>query len=99
MRKLMGFDGGKFRERDVNATTTASESLNDIFFEVVDRYYAPFKDGVKRLARDAKTSPRTAQNWVDKQCTPRMDNFSTLVKSNRELRREVLRLLSEVEAQ
>ena len=47
--------------------------------DVLAREYGPLRNAAKLLARDADVSPRTAENWLQGKCAPRMDECIRLM--------------------
>ena len=44
--------------------------------------YAPARHAAKALARDAATSPRTAENWLNGHCAPSGESLLALMAAN-----------------
>jgi hypothetical protein len=76
-----------FRERvDMDAVT-----YNELVWGVLDRAYAPFKHAEKKLARDARATPKAARNWLDRLCAPNGESLLNLMRECNELRDEIIR--------
>jgi hypothetical protein len=65
--------------------------------DALSRAYGRLRHGAERLARDAESTPRAAENWLDGACTPNSEKLFNIMKRNAALRAELLALLSEAE--
>lgn len=72
-------------------TATYSETV----LTFLQRSYAPLRHAAKLLARDAKTSPRTAEKWLSGLNAPSGESLIELMASSQELADEVNRLVAE----
>lgn len=70
-------------------------AYSNAVLEVIQRQYAPLRHGHKLLARDAGTSPRTAENWLRGNNAPSGENLIALMAECEELAAEVNRLVAE----
>jgi hypothetical protein len=80
-----------FRGRSVALTATYS----DVVFDVLRREYAPLKHAAKLLARHARTTPRTAENWLAGTHAPNGDKLVYLMAECEALADELFKLVAE----
>jgi hypothetical protein len=64
-------------------------------FPVMQREYAPLKHAAKLLARHARTTPRTAENWLAGTHAPNGEKLLNLMAECTDLADEVNRLVAE----
>jgi len=70
-----------------------SLTYSDVVFGVIRREYAPLKHAAKLLARHAKTTPRTAENWLSGTHAPNGEKLINLMAECPSLAVEVNRLV------
>lgn len=80
-----------FRGQAVLATVTYS----DVVLNVLRREYGPLKHATKLLARHARTTPRTAENWLAGTHAPNGEKLLNLMAECTTLADEVNRLVAE----
>lgn len=86
-----GNDHRNFRGPVVSRTMTYSDAV----IGVIRREYAPLKNASKLLARHARTTPRTAENWLAGTHAPNGEKLINLMAECEELADEVYRLIAE----
>lgn len=85
----------QFRGRAVSATTGDDDTLGRVVQRILVANYGRLKGGAKILARDAKGTPRAAENWLDGSCTPNAESLVNVMKRCRELRQAIFEMASE----
>ena len=81
--------------RGLSVMSDAASNYPDVFSAWVQRKYAPLKNARKLLARDARVSPRTAENWLQSKHPPKAEELIRLVATNDDLAEEIMRLVKE----
>jgi hypothetical protein len=76
----------------------ALTTYSAVVFEVLQREYAPLKHAAKLLARHARTSPRTAENWLAGTHAPNGEKLINLMAECSALADEINRLIAERKA-
>jgi len=70
-------------------------TYSDAVVDVLRREYGPLKHATKLLARHARTSPRTAENWLAGSHAPNGEKLINLMAVCDALADEVNRLVAE----
>lgn len=73
----------------------AAATYPEVFSGWVQRKYAPLKHASKILARDARVSHRTADNWLRDKHPPKVSELIRLIATNDDLAAEIMRLVEE----
>lgn len=73
----------------------SASHYTDVFGNWVERKYAPLRHARKLLARDAGSSPRTAEHWISKRHVPKAEELIRLMANNDDLAAEIWRLVEE----
>jgi hypothetical protein len=81
----------------MSATTAAAPSVGEIVHDVLRRNYGRLRHGSELLARDAKSTPRAAENWLSAANTPNAEKLVNIMKRCPELRAAIFELVQEVE--
>lgn len=92
MRNNSGHSARNFRVPDMSAITA---TYGEAVFQVIRREYAPLKNAAKLLARAARTTPRTAENWLAGTHAPNGEKLVNLMAECEPLADEVMRLVEE----
>jgi hypothetical protein len=71
----------------------AAASYGELIHDVLMREYGSHRHAAKVLARDAGTTPRTAQNWLDGTNAPNGDKLINLMGQCEALTAEIHRLI------
>ncbi|MEJ0017505.1 MAG: hypothetical protein WDN25_13260 [Acetobacteraceae bacterium] len=74
--------------------TPDAATYTDVVLGVLRREYAPLKNAAKLLARHARTTPRTADNWLAGSHAPNGEKLINLMAECAELADEVNRLVA-----
>jgi hypothetical protein len=72
-----------------------SATYSDVVLEVLRREYGPLKNATKLLARHARTTPRTAENWLAGTHAPNGEKLINLMAACESLVEEIQRLIAE----
>lgn len=75
----------------------AASQYADVFASWVQRKYAPLKYASKLLAREARTSDRTAEHWLAGRHPPKGEDLIRLMAGNSDLAEEIMRLVKETQ--
>jgi Cys-tRNA synthase (O-phospho-L-seryl-tRNA:Cys-tRNA synthase) len=70
-------------------------TYGDAVFQAIRREYAPLRNAAKLLARDAGTTPRTAENWLAGTHAPNGEKLVNLMAACPDVAEEVNRLVEE----
>ncbi|MCB8880093.1 hypothetical protein ACELLULO517_07590 [Acidisoma cellulosilytica] len=73
----------------------AASTYSMVFSTWAARKYAPLRQAKELLARDAKASPRTAENWLSQKHPPKAEELIRLMANNDDLAKEIWRLVEE----
>ena len=84
-----------WKGRPVSGSVRREVVIMDVIHDVLSRHYGRLKHGAKILAGHAKSPPRTAENWLDKSCTPNAQNLFNIMQHCDELRETFYRLAKE----
>lgn len=76
----------------------SASTYNETILTAIDREYSGRRHAAKILARDAKTSFRTAQNWLQGISAPNGESLIELIASCRSVREAVSRMIAEKRA-
>jgi hypothetical protein len=76
---------------------SASASYAEAMRDVLSAEYGRLKHGEKILARDARSTPRAAKNWLTGANAPNGENLINLMRRCAALRQEINRLVGESE--
>lgn len=68
-------------------------TYSDVVVDVLRREYGPLKHAAKLLARHAKTTPRTAENWLAGTNAPNGEKLINLMAECNTLADEINRLI------
>ena len=79
----------------MSTSTSSKEPLRNLIRRILVAEYGPFKHAPKILARDAKATPRAAENWLDGSCTPNAESLVNVMKRCRRLRAAIFELATE----
>lgn len=71
-----------------------SDTYSDVVLGVLKREYAPLKHAAKLLARHARTTPRTAENWLAGTHAPNGEKLINLMAECETLAAEINRLIA-----
>lgn len=83
----------------MSAALSISDGVGARFCAFLRGKYAPLKHANKLLARDARVTPRTAENWLDLECTPRFEQAVMLMAADPEIEAAVLDLVRGLRAE
>jgi hypothetical protein len=72
-----------------------ARSYGEVVRRVLQQQYGPLKCAAKYLARDARATPRAAENWLAGECAPHGQALIHLMAHCKELRAEIDRLIEE----
>jgi hypothetical protein len=78
---------------------STAATYSDVVINVLRREYGPLKHATKLLARHARTSPRTAENWLAGTHAPNGEKLINLMASCEVLAEEVHRLVAKRKAE
>jgi hypothetical protein len=81
----------------MSATTAPSPAVADVVHDVLRRTYGRMRHGAEHLARDAKGTPRAAENWLAKANTPNAEKLVNIMRRCPELRAAIMQLSEEAE--
>lgn len=82
-------------ERRVMSAVITAELLTERLTPILRRAYGDAKHGVKRLARAASVSPRTAENWLSGANAPRLAEAIRLMAECDDIASEINALIAE----
>lgn len=63
------------------------------------RKYAPLKRSAAILADDVRANPKTAQNWLDGRCAPRLNEFAAVMARCEDLEEEFMAMVRAMRAE
>lgn len=95
MQNNSGHRHRNFRESPMSAVAS---TYSDTVFNVLRREYAPLKHAAKLLARHARTTPRTAENWLAGTHAPNGEKLINLMAECETLADEINQLIAERKA-
>jgi len=78
--------------------SAALQTYSDVVRGVLDIKYRPLRNASKLLARQARVSHRTAENWLAGKNAPNGDALVKLMAHNDELAAEIFALVAEMRA-
>lgn len=87
--------GHRPRNFSVPEMSAITATYGEAVFQVIRREYAPLKNAAKLLARAARTTPRTAENWLAGTHAPNGEKLVNLMAECPALADEVMRLVAE----
>jgi hypothetical protein len=76
-----------------------ASTYSDAVLTIIAREYSPLPHAAKILAQHAKTSYRTAENWLSGMCAPNGEKLVNLMAECEALAQEVNRLVAERRAE
>lgn len=65
-----------------------------VVFAAIQREYAPYRHAAKRLAKDAHTTPRNAENWLAGRTSPNGEKLLHLMSECQALADEINKLVA-----
>lgn len=77
--------------------TTANASVGEVVHAVLRQTYGRMRHGTELLARDARATPRAAENWVSGSNTPNAEKLVNIMRRCPELRAAIFQLSQEAE--
>ena len=96
MRNSWGIRPRNFRGNPVSAILDQhAEDVSAVVRRILIDRYGRLKGGAKLLARDANSSTRAAENWLDGSCTPNAQKLVNVMRHCRELREAIFAMAQE----
>lgn len=79
----------------MSATCNRHDDFGAVVRRILVEQYGRLKGGAKLLARDARATPRTAENWLEGHCTPNAEKLVNVMRHCRELREAIYAMAGE----
>lgn len=92
-RNFHGISPRNFRGNTVSAALSLPETTGSRFCALLRERYGRLKHATKILARDACVTPRTAENWLERECAPRFEQAIELMAADPAIEAAVLEMV------
>jgi Meiotically up-regulated gene 113 len=66
----------------LQSSIAAGESYNDIICNFIDAKYGGLRNAERLISQDAKSTPKSARNWLQRSCAPNGENLLNLMAAN-----------------